>query len=127
MKKTRLILSATLFISMLSFALFSSCDKDTNCYLEVKVYDSMTKIPIPNAEVEIYQNGGTVYALGYTDGGGKFATHFVAPAIVEIRAKLDIYSDTIRIGERRATGSVRLAEGETKVAQLAMTDQIFYE
>lgn len=127
MKKNRLIPSVLLLFSLLPVTLFTSCDRDTNCYLDVKVVDSDTKLPIPLAVVEVYQDGGTVYALGTTGSNGVYSTHFVSPAIVSIRAKLDVYNDNgVRVGERRANGSVRLAEGETKTAQLAMTSQIFY-
>ncbi len=128
MKKRHLILSATLLFSMLSVALFSNCDRDTNCYLDVKVVDSDTKMPIPLAVVEVYQDGGTVNATGITGSNGVYSTYFVAPAIVSIKAKLDSINDNgVRVGERRAAGSVRLVEGETKTAQLTMTKQIFYK
>lgn len=128
MKKKQFVLSALLLFSILPLALFSSCDRDTNCYLEVKVIDSNTKMPIPLALVEVYQDGGTVYSIGTTGNNGVYSTFFVAPAIVSIRAKLDVYNESgVRVGERRANGSVRLVEGETKTAQLSMTDQIFYQ
>lgn len=128
MKKRHFILCATLLISMLSVALFSACDRDTNCYLDVKIIDSNTKNPIPLAHVEIYQDGGTVHAYGITGNDGVYSTFFVAPAIVSIRAKLDVFNENgVRVGERRAQGSARLTEGEVKTATLSMTEQIFFE
>lgn len=128
MKKRHFILCATLLFSLLSVALFSSCDSDTNCYLDVKVIDSNTKIPLPMAQVEIYQDGGTVHSYGITGNDGVYSTFFVAPAIVSIRAKLDVFNENgVRVGERRAQGSARLSEGEVKTATLSMTEQIFFE
>ncbi len=127
MKKRHFILCATLLFSMLSVALFSGCDRDTNCYLDVKVVDSNTKKPIPLAVVEVYQDGGTVHALGTTGSDGVYSTFFVAPAIVSIRAKLDVFNENgVRVGERRANGAMRLVAGETKTVQLSMTEQVFF-
>ena len=128
MKKKNLLLSVVLFFSILPMTLFAGCDKDTNCYLTIKVVDSITKIPIPQATVEIYQEGGgTVHAEGLTANDGSFSVQFVAPAIVQVLARLDVYGEGgVRVGERRATGSVRLVEGETVSTQLLMTEQIFY-
>lgn len=131
MKKRHFILCATLLFNLLSVALFSSCDRDTNSYLDVKVVEkhpiTQALMPVPGAEVEIYQDGGTVNAKGFTGNNGVYSTHFVAPAIVSIRVKLDVYNENgVRVGERRANGSVRLTEGETKTTQLTLSDQIFY-
>jgi hypothetical protein len=126
MKKKNLILSVMLFFSILPMALFTGCDKDTNCYLEVKVLNESTVDPnsgliipgnpMPGTEVEVFQDGGTVYAKGITDGDGIYKTHFSAPAIVKIKARIDTGLSILH-GE----SSVRLIQGETVPAVINLT------
>lgn len=126
MKKKNLIISAMLFFSTLPMALFSSCDKDTNCYLEVKTVSAsitnpisgeiVSGLPIAGAEVEVYQDGGIVYAKGFADKNGVYSTYFDAPAIVKIKAKFDDGTALLR-GEN----TVRLKEGETITATVVLT------
>ena len=121
MKKKNLIFSAMLFFSILPMALFAGCDKDTNCYLDVKVLGESTINPISGAlivgspvggaEVEVYQDGGTVSAKGITGSDGIYSTHFNAPAIVKIKAKKD---DGVSLFQ--GSTSVRLIQGETITA-----------
>jgi len=135
MKKKNFIFSVVLFFSILPMALFSSCDKDTNCYLEVNVVDTGTINPIsgetiagpgiPGAVVEVFQDGGTVYAKGVTGSDGVYSTYFNAPAIVKIKAKLQLYNGDQPAGERRGETSVRLEEGETVSAQIVLSSQIY--
>lgn len=137
MKKKNLIFSLALFFSLLPMAVFTSCDKDTNCYLDVNVVDAGTVNPIsgeiiagpsiPGAEVEVYQDGGTVHANGVTDGDGIYSTYFDAPAIVKIRARLQLYTPTGQsAGYREGTTSVRLIEGETITAKVTLSSQVQY-
>jgi hypothetical protein len=137
MKKKNLLFSVVLFFSILPMAFFTSCDKDTNCYLDVKVLDEgminpisgeMTPgNPIPLAEVEVYQDGGTVYSKGITGSDGVYSTYFNAPAIVKIKARLQLYNDAGQAaGERRGETSVRLAEGETITANVTLSSQVYY-
>ena len=137
MKKKNLLFSVVLFFSILPMALFTSCDKDTNCYLDVKVVDEGTINPISGemipghgiagAEVEVYQDGGTVYAKGITGSNGVYSTYFNAPAIVKIKARLQLYNDAGQAaGERRGETSVRLQEGETLTAQITLSSQVYY-
>ena len=137
MKKKNLIFSAMLFFSILPMTLFTSCDKDTNCYLDVKVLDESTinpisgqiisGVPIPGAVVEVYQDGGTVHANGITDGSGAYSTYFNAPAIVKIKAKLQLYDAAGNAaGERRGETAVRLLQGETVSASVTLGSQVYY-
>ena len=126
MKKKNLIFSVMLFFSVLPMALFSSCDKDTNCYLEVKVLGESSVNPnsgeivpgevMPAAEVEVYQDGGNNYAKGVTNGDGIFSAVFNAPAIVKIKVSADTGTSLLR-GE----SSVRLKQGETITATINLT------
>ncbi len=122
MNKKVILLSVALFISMLSCALFSACDKDTNCYLDVLVVDETSRAPIPNAKIIISQTGGSVHDEGVTGADGIYQTHFSAPAIVNINATLDMGNG----GERRGSNAVRLVEGEVKTVTIPMPAEIFY-
>lgn len=127
MKKKILFVSAMLFFSILPLALFTSCDKDTNSYLKVLVIDENTKLPISGALVDVSQtNGGTVHAEGVTDGDGTFLTSFSAPAIVKVKAILQLPTEQGG-GERRGETQVRLQEGETLTAKIALTSQVYYD
>jgi hypothetical protein len=82
---------------------------------------------IAGAEVEVYQDGGTVYAKGITGSDGVYSTYFNAPAIVKIKARLQLYNDAGQAaGERRGETSVRLQEGETLTAQITLSSQVYY-
>jgi hypothetical protein len=136
MKKKNFIFSLALFFSILPMAFFSSCDKDTNCYLDVNVVDEGTVNPISGemisgpgiagAVVEVYQDGGTVHAQGVTGSDGVYSTYFSAPAIVKIKAKLQLYNGDQPAGERRGETSVRLVEGETIPAKITLSSQVYY-
>ncbi len=126
MKKKILFASAMLFFSILPLAFFTSCDKDTNSYLEVSVTDEATKLPIPLAIIDITQaGGGTIHVSGITDNDGIFKATFKAPAIVKVKASLP-RPDAQGGGERRGETQVRLIEGETLTAKIALTDQYFF-
>lgn len=122
MNKKVTLLSVLLFISMLPFGLFTSCDKDTNCYLDVLVVDEASRTPIPGAKITISQTGGSVYDEGVTGTDGVYQTHFSAPAVVNINAVLDMGNS----GERRGSNAVRLIEGEVKTVTITMSSEIFY-
>ncbi len=121
MNKKRNLIPVLLFLSLLSMPIFSSCDKDTNCYLNVFVRDEATHAPIQNANITVYQNGGSLYAEGVTGSDGIYSTHFVAPAILNIKAELPL-----EVGMRRGETSIRLKEGETITATVTMTEEVFY-
>lgn len=122
MNKKITLLSLALFFSMLSCSIFSSCDKDTNCYLDVLVVDETSRAPIPGAKITINQNGGSVHDEGITNENGLYQTHFSAPAVVNINAVLDMGNT----GERRGSNAVRLIEGEVKTVTIPMPAEIFY-
>ena len=123
MHRKKFLIPVLLFISLLSAPIFSSCDKDTNCYLTVLVRDEGTHAPIQLANVIVSQNGGSLHAEGVTGTEGTFETSFTAPAILNVKAALP---QPDGIGERRGETSVRLKEGETVVATITMTSEIFY-
>jgi hypothetical protein len=136
MKKKALPLLGLLLISALSTALFSSCDKDTFCYLDVTVLDSKNNnLPASGAWVKIQyvknneedpQNNvvGTIADTGQCDMSGVYKTKFAAPAIFTIMARID-EPDTLnnkkyyRQGER----TVRLKEGETVTSTVKVTGE----
>lgn len=122
MNKKATFLSALLFISMLSLSLFTSCDKDTNCYLDVLVVDEATRTPISGVNIVINQTGGSVYDEGITGENGIYSTHFSAPAVLYINASLPMPNE----GERRGNGAVRLVEGEVKTVTIPMPADIYY-
>ena len=127
MKKKIFMTSAMLFFSILPLAFFTSCDKDTNSYLEVLVIDDTTKDPIPGANVDITQpNGGTIQVHGMTDDKGLFKATFKSPAIVKVEASLPIPTSQGG-GKRRGNTQVRLLEGETLTATISLTDQPYFD
>lgn len=126
MKKKILFASAMLFFSILPMLLFTSCDKDTNSYLEVLVLDDATKNPIPAANVDITQSGGgTIQVHGITGNDGIFKASFKSPAIIKVKASLPIPIEQGG-GERRGETQVRLLEGETLTARISLTDQVYF-
>ena len=126
MNKKILFASAMLFFSILPLAFFTSCDKDTNIYLEVSVTDETTKLPIPLAIIDITQaGGGTIHVSGITDNDGIFKATFKAPAIVKVKASLP-RPDAQGGGERRGEKQVRLIEGETLTVEIPLTNQYFF-
>lgn len=126
MKKKIIFTSAMLFFSILPMLLFTSCDKDTNSYLEVLVLDDATKNPIPAANVDITQSGGgTIQVHGITGNDGIFKASFKSPAIIKVKASLPIPIEQGG-GERRGETQVRLLEGETLTAKISLTDQVYF-
>lgn len=122
MKKKRSLFFGFLLISALSSTLFTSCDKDTWCYLDVTVTDIENKQPVEGAWVKIDMNGSTISDLGQTNSSGIYSTKFAAPAIFNITSRLN-YVDTnnpnIRF-YREGIKSVRLKEGETVSATVVI-------
>ena len=136
MKKKNLFFSVMLFFSILPMTLFTGCDKDTNCYLDVKVVGETTVNPIsgetvggeaiPGAVVEIYQDPGTVHDNGVTNSDGVYSTYFKAPAIVKIKAVLQLFdANGNPAGQRRGETSKRLLEGETITAEIKLSNQVY--
>ena len=126
MKKKIHSLSLLLFFSLLPLAFFTSCDSDTNCYLDVQVVDEVTKAPVPSAIVELYQNNCDPsdynYRKGTTGADGIYSTYFEAPGIYSIKATLPIAEG----GRREGSGTVRTLEGETKTVTILLAPGIVY-
>ena len=122
MKKKLLLIPALLFFSLLGTTLFSSCDKDTNSYLDVLVVDEATRAPISGAAITITQEHGETYDEGVTGADGIYSTHFVSPAILNVKAELQLETG----GRRRGTTTVRVKEGETVTATVTLPLQAVY-
>lgn len=126
MKKKTLSLAVVLFFSLLSATLFLCCDKDTNCYLEVQVYQGNTENTVSNAQVQVYQmacdSSDHTYRAGVTDDNGVFKVTYTAPAILKVKVTR-IY-DTLRPDHCKGYDTVlvntKIVEGETKVAAARM-------
>lgn len=126
MKKKIAKVSLMLFFSLLPLALFTSCDSDTNCYLDVKVLDETTRNPVSGVTVELYQGNCDPsdhnYQVGTTNDEGIFSTYFLAPAIMQIRATYNLADG----GYRRGTGTVRLLEGDLKTTEVILEANVRY-
>lgn len=126
MKKKTLSLAVVLFFSLLSATLFLCCDKDTNCYLEVQVYQGNTENAVSNAQVQVYQmvcdTSDHTYRAGITDDNGLFKATYAAPAILKV--KVTRLYDTLRPDHCKGYDTVlvntKLEDGETKVAVARM-------
>lgn len=122
---TRLRLFASiLLISTLANALFSSCDKDTHCYVEVQaVYENGE--PATAANILINQSRGTIEFHGVTDNSGTCLATFNAPAILSVNASVNATDPTGNvIGQRTGQGTVRTIEGETVSCRVVISNQI---
>lgn len=124
MKKKINRLCLLLFFSLLPAALFTACDDDTNCYLDVQVIDEITKAPVSGAIVELYQNNCDAsdynYRMGVADANGTASFSWETPGIFSIKATLNLTP----AGQRLGTGTVRTVEGETKTATVFITSEI---
>lgn len=136
MKKKVLSTIGILFISLLSTVAFTSCDKDTWCYLDVTVLDSRNNnLPASGAWVKVQyvktneadpQNNvvGTISDTGQCNVNGVYSTKFAAPAIFTVTARIN-EPDTLnnkyyyREGER----SVRLKPGEIVTTTVKVTGE----
>jgi hypothetical protein len=123
MKKKINILAVALFFSLLPIALFTSCDKDTNSYVDVLVLDEATRNPVSGVEVILYQpNGGETTDTGFTSTDGIYSTYFPSPAILSIKVSKAVENN----GLRKGNGTVRLIEGEKVTAEVNLASEIFY-
>lgn len=129
MKKKSFLLTCLLFFSSLSMITFSSCDSDTNSYINVTVVDETTKTPMSHAKVTVFMEGGSVESqTGYTNAMGTYLTGFRSPAIVTIYAdyKLEDQSTDKLMAYRSGKGSARLKEGETVEATITIPSTVYY-
>ncbi len=134
MKKKILPILGILLISTLSAIAFSSCEKDTFCYLEVTVLDSKNNnLPAPGAwvKVQYVKNNesdpdnnvvGTISDTVQCDQNGVAKTKFSAPAIMTIQARID-EPDTVnhKFYYRQGERTVRLKEGEVVTSTVKVT------
>lgn len=109
----------------LSALFFNACDKDTDCYVKVKVVDIVTDstnitdtLPVNNAYVKIDIDSSMVKAEGRTDLSGTFASVFTAPAIFNVAVKYTVldtptYNPNKFDVYRRGSNTIRLKEGDT--------------
>lgn len=134
MKKKILTLISGLLICGLSACFFSSCDKDTTCYVEVHVTDGLTQMPVNGAFVKIDIDSSAVNASGYTNPKGIFETSFTSPAIFNVVATNTVPFDSVisqsaeYILTRKSDiiykgqNTIRLKEGETVIADVALME-----
>lgn len=134
MKKKSILFIGTLLISALSTMLFTACDKDTWCYIDVTVLDSeKNDAPAGGAWVKIQyvkENEadplnpitGTIADTGQCDNNGYYRTKFAAPAIFTVEARID-EPDTLNHKSyfRNGEKSIRLKEGETVAVNVKVT------
>lgn len=124
MNKKRILLPALLFISLLTAAVFSACDKDTNCYLDVMVVEEGARTPVSGAKIVITQEGGSIYEEGITEANGRYSTRFPWPAILTVNATL--VTDSVNNGHRDGSTTVRTADGETVTAIVTLAKEVHY-
>ena len=134
MKKKSLSVFGFLLISLLSCTVFTSCDKDTWCYVDVTVLDAKNNNePSPGAWVKIQyvkkndanpQNNvvGTISDTGQCNANGIYQTTFAAPAIFTVTARID-EPDTLnnKYYYREGEKTVRLKEGEAVPVTVKVT------
>ena len=106
------LLIGTLALGLITLALGSSCQKNTDCKLIVKTHDSLGNA-LAGVTVKLYANvktstGSTVEAdlkaEGVSDGSGSSSFTFKLPAILDIKAVF---------GSKKGVGIVKLEEGKT--------------
>lgn len=122
MKKKGLALATILLFSGLSTSIFTSCDDDTNNYLQVKVVDVTTELPIAGTIVSVSAEGSTIEKIVATDSAGISNFTFAAPAVFEIVAtyNIDSLSNSQTITYREGSSSARLKDGDTVFVTIAL-------
>ena len=116
MKKSFLTTISALIVSTFVLAMFTSCDKDTDCTLSVILIDEMTGNPFQGAVIKVAKDNSEVNAEGVTDANGRFKATFKAPAIFDVIATYDTGDRDPATGElfyREGRNSVRLEDGKT--------------
>ncbi|MCQ2277905.1 MAG: hypothetical protein MJZ62_01270 [Bacteroidales bacterium] len=132
MNKKLLAFACAILIGGLSAILFTACDKDTNCYVQVKVVDETTKAPLKGAFVKIDIDSSFVSSEGHTDALGIFNTTFSAPAIFNVNVVYeDGYDDTYTRDQfycyRKGSNTIRLKEGDTVYTTVNVEKTIYHE
>lgn len=113
-KKTLVGVLALLFSTLVMFT-FSSCDKDTMCYVNINVVDELDNSPVEGAYVKIDNNGSSIFAEGATNANGVYKAEFAAPAIFNVNVQKDVIIDLENgiMGYRKGDATFKLKEGET--------------
>lgn len=116
MKKNLLLTVSALIISVFALAMFTSCDKETDCTLSVVVLDEENNnAPFQGASIKIAKDNSAVSVEGVTDANGRFKATFKAPAIFDVVATYETGETDPATGERfyrEGKNSVRLEDGE---------------
>lgn len=124
MKKKGILLASILFVSALSFAIFTGCDKDTNSYLDVTVYDAAGINVQPGVLVKLSTGSGTIKDSGLTDSKGVYHATMYAPGVFDVEAFKEIIDTNENKQGRylyvRGASSVRLKESETVEASVKL-------
>lgn len=119
MKKKIFALASLLLIGGFTMFFMNSCDKDTTCYVQIKVVDEESKDPVSNVFVKIDIDSSYINSQGYTDANGIFETQFSAPAIFNVVARYETgYDDETYPQDRyycyrKGNNTIRLKEGDT--------------
>ena len=129
MKKKILVLVCLALIGGFSIFSIASCDKDTDCYVQITVVDEVTHAPIKGIFVKIDIDSSYVNAQGYTDANGIFETVFSAPAIYNVAAKYEtgydsIYTQALFYCYRKGNNTIRLKEGDTVYSTINLETEI---
>jgi len=132
MKKKNFILACLILMGGLSSFFFGSCDKDTNCYVEVTVIDEVTKKPVKNVFVKIDIDNSYVNAEGYTNAAGRFDAEFSAPALFNVSATYETgYDETYTPDAfycyRKGNNTIRLKEGEVVKCTVILEEPVIIE
>ncbi|MBO7490077.1 MAG: hypothetical protein J6T88_07365 [Bacteroidales bacterium] len=129
MKKKILSIVCLILIGGLSTLYFASCDKDTNCYVQITVVDEETHLPVQGVFVKIDINSSAVNAEGYTDVLGQYTTSFTAPAIFNVSAEYETgydetYTQDLFYCYRKGNNTIRLKEGDTVYSTINLESEI---
>ena len=132
MKKKIFAIVCLALIGGLSIFSISSCDKDTNCYVQITVVDEATHMPVQGVFVKIDIDSSYISAQGYTNAVGRFDTVFSAPAIFNVAAKYETGYDSIYTPDkfycyRKGNNTIRLKEGDTVTSTINLESEIHYE
>lgn len=130
MKKKNFFTVLTLLVSVLGIATLASCDKDTLCYVKVKVVDEANNnLPVKGAYVKIDNNGSSIYKEGYTNDNGIYQTDFAAPAIFDVNVVDSAVWDTNYnkfMGYRTGNATFKLKTAETVEVTVVLDDKVNY-
>ena len=132
MKKKIFALVCLALIGGFSIFSIASCDKDTDCYVQITVVDEVTHAPIKGVFVKIDIDDSYINAQGYTNAMGRFDTVFSAEAIFNVAAIYETGYDSIYKREnffcyRKGNNTIRLKEGDTVYSTVNLESEIHRE